>query len=267
MITFPDDNSTQLLSPDLLYFDSVARAGQDSGRNRRCFSQRRGRLLQRRRAAHPRTVPGSSGTGDHHHLSARHPDRTWPRPTNRSRLTEGNSTVTSVGLEFDKAEGHSEAALPGKGPLCPTEASSLRDLLSATARLNSLAWALCWPTVSGVRITLPVSAERADRDKPVNLEADRVDLDDAKKEGYLSATFTLTQGTLLIKADKIIVNRMPRDSSMASPMASRPIFARSARVSTNTSKAFPSASNTTARPTKCRCSRTHASSAAATKSG
>ena len=53
----------------------------------------------------------------------------------------------------------------------------------------------------------PASAERADRDKPVNLEADRVDLDDAKKEAVFVGSVTLTQGTLTIKADKIIVKQ------------------------------------------------------------
>jgi lipopolysaccharide export system protein LptA len=58
-------------------------------------------------------------------------------------------------------------------------------------------------------ITAPpaVWAERADREKPVNLEADRVDLDDAKKEAVFEGNVTLTQGTLMIKADKIIVKQ------------------------------------------------------------
>ena len=55
--------------------------------------------------------------------------------------------------------------------------------------------------------SLPTSAERADRDRPVNLEADRVDLDDAKKEAVFVGNVTLTQGTLTIKADKIIVKQ------------------------------------------------------------
>ena len=50
-------------------------------------------------------------------------------------------------------------------------------------------------------------AERADREKPVNLESDRVDLDDSKKEGVFEGNVTLTQGTLMIKADKIIVKQ------------------------------------------------------------
>src|SRR5258706_4912752 len=59
----------------------------------------------------------------------------------------------------------------------------------------------------GLGIPPPASAERADRDKPVNLEDDRVDLDDAKKEAVFVGSVTLTQGTLTIKADKIIVKQ------------------------------------------------------------
>ena len=55
--------------------------------------------------------------------------------------------------------------------------------------------------------SLPALAERADRDKPVNLEADRVDMDDAKKEAVFVGSVTLTQGTLTIKADKIVVKQ------------------------------------------------------------
>ena len=60
---------------------------------------------------------------------------------------------------------------------------------------------------AGLGSSMPALAERADRDKPVNLEADRVDLDDAKKEAVFVGSVTLTQGTLTIKADKIIVKQ------------------------------------------------------------
>ncbi len=50
-------------------------------------------------------------------------------------------------------------------------------------------------------------AERADRDKPVNLEADRVELDDLRKESLFVGNVTLTQGTLTIKADQITVKQ------------------------------------------------------------
>jgi lipopolysaccharide export system protein LptA len=52
-----------------------------------------------------------------------------------------------------------------------------------------------------------VWADRADREKPVNLESDRVDLDDSKKEAVFEGNVTLTQGTMMIKADKIIVKQ------------------------------------------------------------
>jgi len=53
----------------------------------------------------------------------------------------------------------------------------------------------------------PAFAEKADRDKPVNIEADRVDLDDAKKEATFEGNVTLTQGTMQIKGDRIIVKQ------------------------------------------------------------
>ncbi len=48
-------------------------------------------------------------------------------------------------------------------------------------------------------------AERADRDKPIRLEADRIYVDDIKREQVYEGHVVLTQGTLLIKADKIVV--------------------------------------------------------------
>ncbi|MDD5057922.1 MAG: lipopolysaccharide transport periplasmic protein LptA [Sideroxydans sp.] len=48
-------------------------------------------------------------------------------------------------------------------------------------------------------------AERADRDKPLHLEANRVVVDDAKQRSSFEGEVRLTQGTLLIQADKIDV--------------------------------------------------------------
>lgn len=48
-------------------------------------------------------------------------------------------------------------------------------------------------------------AERADRDKPINLEADTVNLDDANKVSVYQGNVQLMQGTLLIRADKLVV--------------------------------------------------------------
>lgn len=54
---------------------------------------------------------------------------------------------------------------------------------------------------------LPLQAwsEAADRDKPIELEADTVTVNDAKKTSTYSGNVILTQGTLVIHADKLVV--------------------------------------------------------------
>ena len=51
----------------------------------------------------------------------------------------------------------------------------------------------------------PSYAERADRSKPVHLEADHVSIDDAKQISTFEGKVQLTQGTMAIQGDKIIV--------------------------------------------------------------
>ena len=48
-------------------------------------------------------------------------------------------------------------------------------------------------------------AEKADRDKPIDLEADTVTVNDAKKTSIYTGNVILTQGTLEIHGDKLIV--------------------------------------------------------------
>jgi lipopolysaccharide export system protein LptA len=58
-----------------------------------------------------------------------------------------------------------------------------------------------------VLFSLSAHAERADRDKPVNLDADKITVDDSKKTHVFEGNVLLTQGTLSIKADKIVVSQ------------------------------------------------------------
>jgi lipopolysaccharide export system protein LptA len=51
----------------------------------------------------------------------------------------------------------------------------------------------------------PCHAERADRDKPVHLEADHVSIDDAKQISIFEGKVMLTQGTMTIQGSKIVV--------------------------------------------------------------
>lgn len=50
-------------------------------------------------------------------------------------------------------------------------------------------------------------AERADREKPINLEADTMEVNDATKVSVYQGNVRLTQGTLLILADKLVVTQ------------------------------------------------------------
>ena len=50
-------------------------------------------------------------------------------------------------------------------------------------------------------------AEKADRSKPVNLEADRVTVDDVNKVHLFDGNVTLSQGTLSIRGDKLVVTQ------------------------------------------------------------
>lgn len=54
-------------------------------------------------------------------------------------------------------------------------------------------------------IPFTAMAEKADRDKPIEIEADTVTSNDAKKVSVYSGNVVVTQGTLMIKADKLVV--------------------------------------------------------------
>lgn len=51
----------------------------------------------------------------------------------------------------------------------------------------------------------PSHAERADRDKPVQLESDQANVDDAKQVSTFTGKVLLTQGTMTIHGDKLVV--------------------------------------------------------------
>ena len=55
--------------------------------------------------------------------------------------------------------------------------------------------------------TATASAERADRDKPVNIESDSLIADEAKKVATFDGKVVLTQGSLIIRADRIVVQQ------------------------------------------------------------
>jgi len=74
-------------------------------------------------------------------------------------------------------------------------------------------------------LTLPAYAEKADRSKPVNLEADSVTLDDIKKVSVYQGNVILSQGTLMLRADRVQVtqnaNGLDKVSATGNPVAFR----------------------------------------------
>lgn len=58
----------------------------------------------------------------------------------------------------------------------------------------------------GLALFFPAHAERADRDKPMLLEANKVTIDDAKKLQILEGDVILSKGTLVLRAEKIIIS-------------------------------------------------------------
>ncbi|VVE37141.1 lipopolysaccharide transport periplasmic protein LptA [Pandoraea anhela] len=73
---------------------------------------------------------------------------------------------------------------------------ALRALATAFAVLGALAAPLA-------------HAERADRDKPLNIESDHMSYDDLKQVNIFTGNVTMTKGTILLKADRVEVTQDP----------------------------------------------------------
>ncbi|MBS1215413.1 MAG: OstA-like protein [Proteobacteria bacterium] len=61
----------------------------------------------------------------------------------------------------------------------------------------------------GLALAIPhgALAERADGDKPVNVESDRLTADDAKKVSVFEGRVVVTQGTRILRADRVTIRQ------------------------------------------------------------
>jgi lipopolysaccharide export system protein LptA len=67
---------------------------------------------------------------------------------------------------------------------------------------------LCFAVVfTAFFATDPAFAEKADRSKPIHLEADRVTVDDAKQIATFTGNVLLTQGTMTMRGDRMEVRQ------------------------------------------------------------
>lgn len=56
-------------------------------------------------------------------------------------------------------------------------------------------------------LALPAWAERADRDQPVNIEANRITVDEARKVQVFEGNVQFSQGTMMLRAEKLVVSQ------------------------------------------------------------
>jgi lipopolysaccharide export system protein LptA len=59
----------------------------------------------------------------------------------------------------------------------------------------------------GIASVAPALSERADRGKPINVEADQLSVDEAKQVSVFTGNVTLTQGSLTLRADKLVIKQ------------------------------------------------------------
>jgi len=73
-----------------------------------------------------------------------------------------------------------------------------------------LAASLCRALVAVALTVAPAHAEKADREKEIQVLADRLSADDAKKEAVYDGNVVITQGTMRITSARIVVREDPQ---------------------------------------------------------
>ena len=61
--------------------------------------------------------------------------------------------------------------------------------------------------MAALALTLPVHAEKADKGKPTQIEANRMSADDTRKVNIFEGNVVLTKGTINVRADRIVVRQ------------------------------------------------------------
>jgi lipopolysaccharide export system protein LptA len=71
-------------------------------------------------------------------------------------------------------------------------------------------------------VAFPASAEKADKDKPTNIEANKMSSDDARRMTIFEGNVVLTKGTVSVRADRIVV-RQDADGFQFSTAYGKPV--------------------------------------------
>ena len=70
-------------------------------------------------------------------------------------------------------------------------------------------------TATAALMVLPAAAENADRDKPMNAEADSLRYDDLKQLSVFTGNVVITKGTTIIRGDRVDVQQDPEGYQQA----------------------------------------------------
>ena len=87
--------------------------------------------------------------------------------------------------------------------------------------------------VALLSVAMPAHAQSPDRSQPVNIDADKVTLDDRNKVHVFEGSVVLTQGTMVLNGDKVVVTQDAAGfhSGVATAGKGRLVFFRQKRVS------------------------------------
>lgn len=69
--------------------------------------------------------------------------------------------------------------------------------------------------LAGLLLASPVAAERADRDKPTNVESDNLQYDDTRQTTVFNGKVVLTKGTIVIRGDRLVLRQVAEGEQSA----------------------------------------------------
>lgn len=85
--------------------------------------------------------------------------------------------------------------------------------------MKRLSISILLSAVLAVAGVLPAAAESADRDKPMNAEADALRYDDLKQSSVFTGNVVITKGTTIIRGERVDVNQDPQGYQQAVAIA------------------------------------------------
>ncbi|MGD9945754.1 MAG: lipopolysaccharide transport periplasmic protein LptA, partial [Burkholderiaceae bacterium] len=100
-------------------------------------------------------------------------------------------------------------ALHGPSIIVFPERAAAALLPAALAARIALVALIVITALAALIAPLPAVAERADRNKPINVEADRMQYDDLKQINVFTGNVVLTKGTIQIRADRLVIRQDP----------------------------------------------------------